>query len=56
MSKLHEGAIIVGLIDPNDDKTVWVGAAQGQVKNQTGDAAKARIAAAIKKIFDNYPK
>lgn len=56
MSKLHEGAIIVGLIDPNDDKTVWVGAAQGQVKNQTGEAAKARVAAAIKKIFANYPK
>ncbi len=53
------GALVIGLADPETEKVVWAGAATADVKpakERTPDRTKERLALAVKKIFEHYPK
>ncbi len=57
LSKLQEGALLIGLIDPNTKGIVWAGAARGQVREKsTAELAKARLSKVVKGIFEFYGK
>ena len=56
-TNLQAGALVVGLVDAKMHKTVWAGAAVAQAKQERTDAqAKERLAAAVKKIFNGFPR
>ncbi len=58
-SNAGAGALIIGLADPQAQKVFWAGAATAQVKRpqeRTPELVKTRLAVAVKKIFERYPK
>jgi hypothetical protein len=51
-----KGALIVELVDSQTGKTVWIGAAEGDVRGSSSvDVAKQRLAYAVDKLFDRLP-
>ncbi len=57
LSKLQEGALLIGVIDPSSKKIVWAGAARGQVlETATAESAKARLVKVVTGIFQFYGK
>jgi hypothetical protein len=53
----HEGGLLVGLVDAETGKAVWVGAATAQLKKKrTDDEARERLHIAIDKLFDELPR
>jgi hypothetical protein len=56
LTNLHEGGLVIALIDPDSGKAVWAGTALGQVKpNRTDAEAKERLKLAVAKIFETFP-
>jgi hypothetical protein len=57
LSNLHEGGLVIALVDPDSGKAVWAGTALGQVKADRTDAeAKERLKLAVEKIFETFPR
>jgi hypothetical protein len=56
LTNLHEGGLVIALIDPDSGKAVWAGTALAQVKpNRTDAEAKERLKLAVAKIFETFP-
>jgi hypothetical protein len=56
LTNLHEGGLVIALIDPASDKAVWAGTATAQVNPKRTDAeAKELLGKAVHKIFETYP-
>jgi predicted small secreted protein len=56
LKNLHEGGLVIALIDPETDRAVWAGTATGQVKTDRTDAqAKELLTEAVHKIFETFP-
>jgi hypothetical protein len=56
LKNLHEGGLVIALIDPQTDRAVWAGTATAQLDPKRTDAeAKALLAEAVHKIFDTFP-
>lgn len=57
LKNLHEGGLVIALIDPDSGKAVWAGTALSQVKADRTDAeAKERLKLAVEKIFETFPR
>jgi len=57
LDPVGQGALIVELVDSQTGKTVWLGAAEGQVRGSNSvDVAKKRLAYAVDELFDKLPK
>jgi hypothetical protein len=51
-----KGALIVELVDGQTGKTVWLGAAEGDLRGSNSlEVAKERLAYAVDKLFDRLP-
>jgi hypothetical protein len=51
-----KGALIVELVDGHTGKTVWLGAAEGDLRGSNSlEVAKERLAYAVDKLFDRLP-
>jgi hypothetical protein len=56
LENLHEGGLVIALIDPATDRAVWAGTATAQVNTKRTDAeAKALLTEAVHKIFETFP-
>ncbi|HKO47585.1 MAG TPA: DUF4136 domain-containing protein [Polyangiaceae bacterium] len=50
------GALLVELVDSQTGKTVWLGAAEGEVRGSNSlEVSKQRLAYAVDKLFDKLP-
>jgi len=57
MDPVGQGALLVELVDSQTGKTVWLGAAEGEVRGSNSvEVAKQRLAYAVDKLFDKLPK
>jgi hypothetical protein len=57
LKNLHEGGLVIALIDPRTEQPVWAGTATGQVKmNRTDAQAKELLGEAVHKIFETFPR
>lgn len=57
LDPVGKGALVVELVDSQTGKTVWLGAAEGDVRgSNTVDVAKQRLAYAVDQLFDKLPK
>lgn len=51
-----QGALLVEFVDPQTGKTIWLGAAEGDVRGSTSvEVSKQRLAYAVDKLFDQLP-
>ena len=51
-----KGALVVELVDAKTTKTIWLGAAAGDVRySNTAEVSKERLAYAVDKLFDELP-
>lgn len=51
-----QGALLIELIDSETGKTVWLGGAEGDVReSRTAEESKQRLAYAVDKLFDQLP-
>ena len=51
-----KGALVVELVDAETAKTIWLGAAEGDVRyNNSVEVSKERLAYAVDKLFDQLP-
>jgi hypothetical protein len=51
-----QGALLIELIDSETGKTVWLGGAEGDVReSRTAEESKERLAYAVDKLFDELP-
>jgi hypothetical protein len=56
LNNLTAGSLVIVLNDSNTGKAIWAGAAVAQTKqNQTDEMVRARLAAAVDKIFNYFP-
>jgi hypothetical protein len=56
LKNLHEGGLVVALIDPATERAVWAGTATAQVNPKRTDAeAKQLLTDAVHKIFETFP-
>jgi hypothetical protein len=56
LDPVGKGALIVELVDAQTGKTVWIGAAEGDVRGSNStEVAKERLAYAVDKLFDGLP-
>ena len=57
LDPVGNGALVVELVDSQTGKTVWLSAAEGEVRgSNTVEVAKERLAYAVDKMFDKLPK
>jgi len=57
LDPVGKGALLVELLDSQTGKTVWLGAAEGDVRGSNSvEVAKERLAYAVDKLFDKLPK
>jgi hypothetical protein len=57
LDPVGQGALVVELVDSQTGKTVWLGAAEGEVRGSNSvEVAKERLAYAVDKLFDKLPK
>lgn len=57
LDPVGKGALLVELVDSQTGKTVWLGAAEGDIRGSNSvEVAKQRLAYAIDKLFDKLPK
>lgn len=57
LDPVGKGALVVELLDSQTGKTVWLGAAEGDVRgSNTVEVAKQRLAYAVDQMFDKLPK
>ena len=56
LDPVGKGALIIELVDSQTGKTVWLGAAEGDVRGSNStEVAKERLAYAVDKLFDGLP-
>jgi hypothetical protein len=56
LQNLHEGGLVIALIDPQTERAVWAGTATAQVNPKRTDAeAKQLLTDAVHKIFETFP-
>jgi len=57
LDPVGKGALLVELVDAQTGKTVWLGAAEGEVRgSNTMEQSKERLAYAVDKLFEQLPK
>jgi hypothetical protein len=57
LDPVGNGALVVELVDSQTGKTVWLSAAEGEVRgSNTTEVAKERLAYAVDKMFEKLPK
>ena len=57
LDPVGKGALLVELVDAETGKTVWLGAAEGEVRgSNTLEQSKERLAYAVDKLFEQLPK
>jgi len=57
LDPVGKGALLVELVDGQTGKTVWLGAAEGEVRgSNTMEVSKQRLAFAVDKLFEQLPK
>jgi len=57
LDPVGKGALLVELVDFHTGKTVWLGAAEGDVRGSNSlEVAKQRLAYAVDKLFERLPK
>lgn len=56
LNNLTAGSLVIILIDSQTKEAIWAGAAIAQTKqNPSDEMVRARLAAAVDKIFDHFP-
>jgi hypothetical protein len=56
LDPVGKGALLVELVDNQTGKTVWLGAAEGDVRGSNSvEVSKQRLAYAVDKLFDQLP-
>jgi hypothetical protein len=56
LDPVGKGALLVELVDSQTGKTVWLGAAEGDVRGSNSvEVAKQRLAYAVDQLFDRLP-
>jgi hypothetical protein len=56
LDPVGKGALLVELVDGHTGKTVWIGAADGEVRGSNSvEVGKERLAYAVDKIFETLP-
>jgi len=57
LDPVGKGALVVELVDSQTGKTVWLGAAEGDIRgSNTTEVAKKRLAYAVDEMFAKLPK
>jgi len=57
LDPVGKGALLVELVDFRTGKTVWLGAAEGDVRGSNSlEVSKQRLAYAVDKLFERLPK
>jgi len=57
LDPVGKGALLVELVDFRTGKTVWLGAAEGDVRGSNSlEVSKERLAYAVDKLFERLPK
>jgi hypothetical protein len=56
LDPVGKGALVVELIDSHTGKTIWLGAAEGEVRGSNSvEVSKERLAYAVDKLFERLP-